>query len=148
MATGRFVWEPKSASDRRRLLAVAFLERHHGAVRSDYFDRSTEHLLQQSFDHIDRLSKTIKETADSFNQPDYLPFRSLKWAFLFAESLCTDLIPSMRFEITALEAPRFMESYNRALKTNFQAFVAESAKLKRSKTANLEGTSEQSDSDN
>lgn len=111
--------------------------------------KRTEYMFQHSYDHIDRLSKSLKEVGGAEDgHIDFLPFRSMKWAFIFAESLCSDLIPSMDFSITPESSSKFLESYNKLLKSNYQNFVMESAKLKRlSFSKNVDQhTSEESES--
>jgi hypothetical protein len=113
--------------------------------------KRTEYMFQHSYDHIDKLSKSIKEVGTTDDgHIDFLPFRSMKWAFVFAESLCKDLVPSIDFNITADCSSKFLESYNKLLKVQFQTFVAESAKFKREKSPRNAGehTSEESESDN
>lgn len=132
----------------------AYRSKIHNIVRQNPHEvarKRTEYMFQHSFDHIDRLSKSLKEVSTPTEvHTDYLPFRSLKWAFIFAESLCKDLIPSMNFEIKPETASKFLESYNKLLKSNYQEFAFESAKSKRVKPQKKtdEETSEDTESDN
>lgn len=112
--------------------------------------KRTEYMFQHSYDHIDRLSKSLKEVGNTTDgHIDFLPFRSMKWAFIFAESLCSDLIPSLDFSIDLEASSKFLESYNKLLKANYQNFVMETAKLKRlSVSKNIDQhTSEESGSE-
>jgi hypothetical protein len=133
-------------------LVTTYKNKIHSFMRMNPFEverKRTEYIFSQSYDHIDKLTKALKPQVlgrDSYT--DYLPYRSTKWAFLFAEAISSDMVPSMNFEVGQDDAIKFLETYNKILKSEMQLYVIQASKSKRRRSVEMGDQSSQSMSEN